>query len=206
MADFTVGNFFRYYVAHPNDAPKEDKAKARALTALFSIITVGIVPLAVLAISKIRWKTFDDFDHAQYLKTHQVAGQRLGASDWVKGMNQDVAPVQGHLAPTLGLDKVTDQLNHLKQFSQSHQDFIRSLQVKKERRKDKNYQFKPKVFNDLQASIKELTKLADRGNKKNVEINAPLQRAEKAIRAYEAEKIRLEELVEADNAFQKNAY
>lgn len=206
MADFTIGNFFRYYVAHPNDAPKKDKAKARALTALFSVITLGIVPLSVLVISKIRWKTFDDFDYAQYQKTHQVAGQKFGASDWVKGMKHDVGPVQGDMPITQNLHDVSAKLHELNQLSQAHQTFIDGLKVRKERRKDKKFQFDPKVFKDLQQSIKELKNLAERGKKKNVEINAPLKRAEKARLAYEAEKIRFEELVSTDNAFQPDAY
>jgi hypothetical protein len=206
MADFTIGNFFRYYAAHPNQAPEKDRAKAKFYATLFFLATLTLGTIAVKIISKIRWKTFDDFDYAQFKKTHQVAGQRFGASDWVKDVGKGDRPLQLNIDPTPGLEDVTDKLFELKQLSQTHQTFMERLVVRKERRKDKNYQFNNKTFKDLQQSIKELKNLAERGKKKKVEINAPLKRADKARLAYEAEKIRFEELVTADNAFQPDAY
>lgn len=194
MADFTIGNFFRYYAVHPGDAPPKDRSAAKKYAWAFGLLSLGTIPLTVLIISKIRWKTFDDFDSEQFYKTKKLAEKRFEQ------------PVHNEDA-TFNLSAVTDKITEFRPMIQSHDQVIAGLpQVKKEKQKDKAFQFKPAALKGLKDSFKELEKLEIRGQTKNVEIQAPLERAQKALEAYQLEMGRLESAIEQENNFHPNAY
>lgn len=175
---YSVGNFFRYYVAHPQEAPKEEKVKAWALTVLAGICTLTVLPLAVLVISNIRWKNFAEFQFAQDQKIQNVVQPVLGK----EGGFEDSLSTK--------LDaKVGDVNARIKGYDEVMSDHPFTPVLKKKGVKE----FDKGVVKTLQDRFSELTNLQKKvkqNKAKADEITKAMARAETAIKAYDDESAR----------------